>query len=372
MVRAISIALAAVLSSACSSEGDSSANGRDPTTGGNSATGGSGNVSAGGSTAGGGAPSSGGAGNPGGGAGGSGGSGGATTGYDCANPGPGWLFCEDFEAMAGGFDVWRSSYGWTDQIGADNPGRMQASPDAHSGGWAVHYPAAQSAGYQGADLIYRTCSGTNKTGCALESHDALYFRAYVKLAPDHQRVHHFLSVSGSQEYWDAYGNAGCRPNGYRAMGTTVDFDANTHDTFFYTYFPEMKCDSGATCDKYADSQAICSGCAQKEMACTNGPECCWGNHFRPSPEVALPVGKWVCLEMMMKANDVGQKNGEMAYFIDGQLAHQVTTMQWRTTADLGLNMVRLQHYMTTSGAQSHSNQVWFDDVVVSTQPIGCL
>jgi hypothetical protein len=298
--------------------------------------------------------------------------GGSSAGYDCGNPAANWLFCEDFEGMAQGFDSWKAGWGWTEHIGADNPGRMTASKEAHSGSWAVHYPADASAGYQGADLMYRTCSGANKAGCALTQHDQLYFRTYLKLAADHERVHHFLSIGGSQNYWDAYGNAGCRPNGYRHMGSTVDFDANTHETFFYTYFPGMKCDSGAICDKYADSQSICSGCAQKDMACESGPECCWGNGFRPTPAVALPTNKWICFEMMVKANDVGQANGEMAYWIDGQLAHQETTMQWRTTQDLGLNMVRLQHYVTTSDAKSHSNQVWFDDVVVSTQPIGCL
>jgi hypothetical protein len=134
----------------------------------------------------------------------------------------------------------------------------------------------------------------------------------------------------------------------------------------------MTCDPGASCDNYADPQAICDGCAAKGMPCESGLECCWGNHFRPSPDVALPVGQWVCFEMMMKVNDVGQSNGEMAYWIDGALAHQETTMRFRTTADLGLNMVRLQHYLETSDAQNHSNQVWFDDVVVSTEPIGCL
>jgi hypothetical protein len=34
-------------------------------------------------------------------------------------------------------------------------------------------------------------------------------------------------------------------------------------------------------------------------------------------------------------------------------------------------MVRLQHYVETADAQDHSNQVWFDDVVVATEPIGC-
>jgi hypothetical protein len=372
-VAALGVLLALAGASACSSSGDdegkASGSGASSGSGATSGSGGAGAAGSGATSGSGGAGATGSGGT--GGASGGGGSGGSSAGHDCKNPHPSWLFCEDFEGMSAGFDAWRASFGWTDHIGAANPGRMTSSTDAHTGGFAVHFPAAASAGYQGADLIFRTCDGANKTGCALKSYDKLHFRTYLKLAPDHQRVHHFLSIAGSQQYWDAYGNAGCRPSGQRHMGTTVDFKATSHETFFYTYFPEMKCDPGATCDKYASSTDICAGCAQKGMPCSNGPECCWGNHFEPSPAVALPLGKWVCLEMMMKANDVGQKNGEMAYFIDGKLAHQETSMSFRTTAALGLNMVRLQHYLETSDAKSHSNQVWFDDVVVSTEPIGC-
>ena len=363
------ISLLAVAFAACSSDDSSPtpSSGGTTSAGGTTSTGGTssgGNAGSSGTAGSGGSPNLGGGGNDGG--------GGSASSYDCKNPGPGWLFCEDFEGMAAGFDAWKASWGWTDQIGAGDPGRMTSSTDAHGGSYSVHYPAAASSGYQGADLIYRTCNGENKPGCNLDSYGELYFRTYLKLAPDHERVHHFLNISGSQQFWEAYGNAGCRPNGQRAMGTTVDFAADSHETFFYTYFPEMKCDPGATCDNYADSQAICNECAQKDMACQNGPECCWGNLFKPTPAVALPTGKWVCFEMMMKANGVGQHDGEMAYWIDGTLVHQETNMQWRTTQDLGLNMVRLQHYLETSDAKSHSNQVWFDDVVVSTQPIGCM
>jgi hypothetical protein len=297
--------------------------------------------------------------------------GGTSSGHDCQNPDPAWLFCEDFEGMAQGYDAWRSSWGWTDHIGADDPGRMTSSSDAHGGSWAVHYPAAASSGYQGADLIYRTCSGTNEPGCALDKHDKLYFRTYLKLAADHERVHHFLDIGGSQSFWDAYGNAGCRPNGERALGSTVDFEANTHVTHFYTYTPDMTCDTGASCDNYANAAEICAGCATKDMPCSNGPECCWGNHFYPATPTPLPVGQWVCFEMMLEVNDVGQDNGVMAYWVDGTLAHEETSMHFRDTEALGANMVRLQHYLETEDAQGHSNQVWFDDVVISTEPIGC-
>ena len=182
-----------------------------------------------------------------------------------------------------------------------------------------------------------------------------------------------LRIGGGpiDDYWAPYGNAGCRPNGARSMGTTVDFKDKSHETFFYTYSPDMKCDPGASCAKYADPQKICDGCAAKGMPCDQGLECCWGNHYAPSTPVALPVGKWFCLEMMMKQNDLGQANGEMAYWIDDQLAHRETTMLWRKDSKLQLNSVGLQHYITTSDAGGHSNKVSFDDVVISTQRIGC-
>ncbi len=316
------------------------------------AGGGSGGVGAGGSVA-------------------TGGSGGGPSGYDCKNPHPAWLLCEDFEGMSAGFSAWLAASKWTDHIGGDDAGRMTTSNEAHGGGFALYLPAAASSGYQGADLLFRTCQGQNQPGCAMAGYDRLFFRAWFRLAPDHQKVHHFLSILGSEQYWDAYGNAGCRPDGTRHMGTTVDFEGAARNTFFYTYFPEMSCDTGANCSKYADPTQICADCAQKGMPCANGPECCWGNEYHPSPEVTLPLDQWVCLEMSMKANDPGQKNGEMSYSIDGKLAHQVTGMSFRTKESLKLNGVRLQHYLTTEDAAGHSNRIWFDDVVVSTEPIGC-
>ena len=57
--------------------------------------------------------------------------------------------------------------------------------------------------------------------------------------------------------------------------------------------------------------------------------------------------------------------------VDEQLIHQEDGMMWRTSPTLALNRIRIQHYITESDAGGHSNRVWFDDAVVSTEPIGC-
>jgi hypothetical protein len=38
----------------------------------------------------------------------------------------------------------------------------------------------------------------------------------------------------------------------------------------------------------------------------------WGNIFYPDMPIVPQRGKWYCMELMIKANDAGQSNGEMA------------------------------------------------------------
>ena len=93
-------------------------------------------------------------------------------------------------------------------------------------------------------------------------------QAWVRFAEDHHYVHHFLNIGGSQpdDYW-YHGTAGCLPDGELNMGTTVDFEENTHKSFFYTYSPDMDCDT--RCERYADVDAICAECESKGLpTCT--------------------------------------------------------------------------------------------------------
>ncbi len=257
--------------------------------------------------------------------------------------------------------------------GTNDPARIRLLDDpgaAHSGRWSLHLPAEAAAGYQGASLTYRSCVGDKRPGCQLEGHEALFLRTWVRLAEDHQYVHHFLELAGTRPnaYWESDGNAGCRPNGYRWAGTTLDFNRQ-RELFFYTYFPDMRCDRGGYCSgDYA--RQICAGCAAKDMPCPTEPECCWGNHFGPAAPAVLPRGEWACLELGMRLNTPGVNDGWMAFWQDDVLIHEEATMAWRDVPELQLNKAWLMHYIA-AGDASQSNRVWFDDVVVSTQHIGC-
>jgi hypothetical protein len=230
--------------------------------------------------------------------------------YSCQNPNPSWRLCEDFERGNGDFDAWLALSDFIGGVGQDDRGRITLdSGQVHGGNWAVYMPAAAGSGCQGASLDWRDCVGAQETNCSMYSHEVLYFRAWIRFAPDHRYVHHFLNIGGSQpdDYW-YHGTAGCLPNGVTSMGTTVDFSENTHESFFYTYWPEMSCDT--RCDRYADVNQICQDCADKGFpTCDQQPQCCWGNHFSPDPPVAFPVGEWFCFEMTMQANTVGERDG---------------------------------------------------------------
>ncbi|MBW2263907.1 MAG: hypothetical protein JRG91_18255 [Deltaproteobacteria bacterium] len=300
-------------------------------------------------------------------------------GHDCDSPHPDWLLCEDFEGYAdheGDFAGWYDASEWNRNIGVDDRGRLDMDADVvHGGDWALHMPAAESSGYRGGELSWRDCVGDEQTSpCDLEGHETLYFRSWIRFAEDHRQAHHFLFIGGSQpdQFW-SLGASGCLPVGRYRMSTTVDFERDTHETFFYTYHPAMSCSSG--CVDYMGVDWVtenCAHCADIGMpTCDDGLQCCWGDAYRPDPAFSLPVGEWFCLEMMLQANTPDEHDGVMAYWVNGAPVDRVEEFLWRIDPDLQLNRVGLQHYITTDDADGHSNRVWFDDVVVITSRIGC-
>jgi hypothetical protein len=213
-----------------------------------------------------------------------------------------------------------------------------------------------------------SCQGEQRANCDVQNHEQLYMRVFVRFAPDHDYVHHFLSVGGRDRFW-AYGSAGCLPNGVSEMGTTVDFREGSHESHFYTYHLDMSCDEN--CDRYLDEAARCAECEMKGFpTCDTVGQCCWGNIYEADPPVVLPVDEWFCLEMMMRPNAPGSADGEMAYWVNDELAHRQDGLRFRTTEDLGMNRATVAHYIA-GGDTDQSQRVWFDDVVISTERIGC-
>jgi hypothetical protein len=141
----------------------------------------------------------------------------------------------------------------------------------------------------------------------------------------------------------------------------------------------------------------------------------WGNSFLRDPHLQVNKAAWTCVELMMKMNDVGDSNGEMALWIDGKrVSHlgrgfpkgkwvfdqflpgqggegarwndekaeresfQVPPggqpfegFRWRRDEKLKLNFLWVLVYITKA-PRDHVSKVWLDQIVVARQYIGPL
>lgn len=211
--------------------------------------------------------------------------------------------------------------------------------------------------------------------------DDVYVRFYVKFPEPANYIHHFVHVGGYQPATSyPQGGAGERPAGDERVTVGIEpFGRSGRvpppgDWNFYTYWHEMK--------RSADGRY-------------------WGNGLGPVEPARVPVGRWQCVELRLKLNEPGRRDGVLALWLDGEpvmdihegvrrgpwtgLGFQLVSeggepfegFDFRTSADLKLNFVWLLHYVTeTNQARNRVEDparpsvVRFDQVVAATRYIG--
>ncbi len=249
------------------------------------------------------------------------------------------LFSSDFENPN-----WHTAY--FDHYGL-NDGRLSlvtTPADVHGGSSALR---CQVPAVQGATAQVSYWFGD--TG----GYDKVHYRWWAKFDTnfDQGNLMHFngLAAISTSGKWDFMGQAGIKPNGDDRFSSGFEPWRNWGNNAapgvfgFYSYFPDMLPDP-------------------------NMPGKYWGNSFRPAQNgFNPPRGEWHCYEIMIKANDVGQRNGEQAAWIDGQLYGHYTNILWRTSDLVKLKRFSLSLYIHDS---PQVNTVYFDDVVLSTGYIG--
>jgi len=278
-----------------------------------------------------------------------------STGYNIFGQESGIVFQEDFEAAS----VQEMISKWDE---AKNSANMSFSGDVPEG----------SSGSQSLMMTY--IPGQNTGGHLYkmfpEGFDSLYARFYVKFEANHSKVHHFVHMGGYNPptAWPQ-GGAGVRPAGNERFTTGIEPIGDRWSWDFYTYWMHMR--------GYAD------------------PNYFWGNIFHPDPPAPISRGEWICIELMMKVNDpVDSYNGEQAFWVNGEKMHHLGEgfpngywvwdkfyphpdslafegFQWRNDENLKLNFFWLLYYMT-DGIVGQTDQVFFDDIVISTEYIGPL
>jgi len=220
--------------------------------------------------------------------------------------------------------------------------------------------------------------------------DKVHARYYVKFAEDCGEIHHFGTCLGGNNPPTAWPSvkAGVPTDGAKSFWSGIEPFGSSWTWDYYTYWRAMR------------------GSPPRGQT--------WGNTFIRDPNLKVEKGKWICVEQMIRMNDVGQSNGEQALWIDGKLVSHLRPgepkglwifdkfhpgkggqgvrwsrqkgeretfdvpadgapfegFEWRTDPNLNVNFVWLYAY--TQKPAGHRIRVWFDDVVVATEYVGPL
>jgi len=82
------------------------------------------------------------------------------------------------------------------------------------------------------------------------------------------------------------------------------------------------------------------------------------------------IGPWYCVEARARLNDPGQSNGVFQLWIDGVLEAERTGLNWvGSYTEYGINAVFIENYW--NGGAPRDQERYFDNVVISTNRIGC-
>ena len=267
---------------------------------------------------------------------------------ECSSPDPAWVFCTSFEE--GSFDAFDDYDG--------NPSETnQLVDDGGPFGLAGNHVARllPPPGRGGADLVKVLDPPAPR----------LYARWYIQYEPgfDFDAPNHGGGLHAGAR--DHLGRSDDQPDGDDWFTAWIEYDRDRHVFYSYSYYRGM----------YMD-------CADPDGAC-------WGDHFpcmidegenyceRPEHrETVVPpvleTGRWYCVEMLLDggpaAASEAQGGGVLNFWVDGLEIGPWEGLWLRTTDDLELSILWLSLFHHEEHAPVG---VRYDDVVVSTDRIGC-
>lgn len=268
----------------------------------------------------------------------------ATLANECARPGTGWIWCDDFDQ-----DRLASYYGYDDAsgrfvrlagAGAEGSVAMRSTfttaPQRSSGSLHLAFGKVPMASFRPVD------GGT-------ERYREVYWRLYVRYPTTWEggggdklsRATSFVSTSNWAQAMIAHvwSGAGEPWQDYLYIDPASGTDtAGVVRTTTYNDFPNLRW----------------LGARQGSTAL-----------FAPAS-----LGRWYCIEAHARLNDPGTANGVFELWVDGQLDARRDALNWvGRYEEYGINAVLVENYWNAGSPVEQDRYI--DNLVVSTARIGC-
>jgi hypothetical protein len=262
---------------------------------------------------------------------------------------PAVVFADNFEAGTTGFDnIWGGTVYATAPENVNNGKRAIE--------FTLPYPRSTKETGKGANFHFK------------EGHDVLFFRYYAKYSKTTE-LYHGGTHNGGAILARAPGVPDAKP-GIPADGK------NEYTVLLDTY-------RAVDDPKVVSPGPLAIYCYHPEQRHR------WGEHFFPSGKM-FPYGgnpnyfgpsfvrrpdpvperdRWICYELMVKANTPGQRDGRIAFWLDGRLAADFPNLRLRDVPTLKANIISIGLY-TMNDAIKGPCTMWYDDVVAATSYIG--
>jgi hypothetical protein len=94
----------------------------------------------------------------------------------------------------------------------------------------------------------------------------------------------------------------------------------------------------------------------------------FGPYFISRPEVVPELDRWYAYEIMVKANTPGERDGRIAFWLDGELIADFLNIRLRDTTDLEIDRVSIDLHIKNNTMSVAKK--FYDNVVISTSYIG--
>ena len=94
----------------------------------------------------------------------------------------------------------------------------------------------------------------------------------------------------------------------------------------------------------------------------------FGPGFVSRPNVIPELDRWYCYEYMVKANTPGQRDGRIAFWLDGKLVADFPGLRLRDVATLKIDRFGLSFHIGSN--PNGESAKWYDNVVAATSYIG--